>query len=149
MNPLNQFVVPEGRLWTNPNRHGNFPYIYQVESHPLVSDTTHMHTILVTIVDTSREARKSLYEREKSLYVPLGPESLMDSQGGFQTFTWIPFPYAGLAVVTGLFELTDGTILYARPLGSKDPIDDIVVCWVADAYVLSLVLEFSSDLNSQ
>ena len=75
------FVVPGGKLLKNSNRYHAFPSIYQVDEHPLVTDTTTIRTILVTIVDTSKEAQKIQYEMERTLSIPLGPDSLMESRG--------------------------------------------------------------------
>ena len=74
------FAVPGGRLLTNAARDAAFPYIYAVQSHPLVSNPN-LTTILVIKVDTSREARRQLFNREQKLFVPLGPDSSMAERG--------------------------------------------------------------------
>ena len=79
--PINPaFAVPGGRLLTNVARDADFPYIYEVKSHPLVSNPN-LTTILVIKVDTSREARRQLFNRERTLFVPLGPDSSMAERG--------------------------------------------------------------------
>lgn len=77
------FCIREGQLLLNPNRDPAFPYLYKVDTHPLVTDQTHIQTILVLIVDTSKEARHALYNWESALKVPLGPDSGMDNLGMF------------------------------------------------------------------
>jgi hypothetical protein len=81
--PEAAFCIPEGQLLLNPNRDSAFPYLYKVDKHPLVTDQTHIQTILVLIVDTSKEARHALYNWESTLKVPLGPDSRMDDLGMF------------------------------------------------------------------
>ena len=74
------FVVPGGTLIQNDNRQ-EFPDIYQVDEHPLVTDRSVIETILIMIVDTSKEARRIKYEKERTLTVPLGPDSTMKFKG--------------------------------------------------------------------
>ena len=73
--------VPGGHLLLNPNRCSPYPYLYKVDAHPLVDDHAGIQTILVFIVDTSREARHALYTWESTLRVPLGPDSGMEALG--------------------------------------------------------------------
>jgi hypothetical protein len=77
----NGFVVPGGTLLKNDKRDHEFPDIYQVDEHPLVTDTTTIKTILIMIVDTSKDGRKKKYEKERTLFVPLGIDSTMESKG--------------------------------------------------------------------
>ena len=49
------FVVPGGTLFQNDNHH-EFPDIYQVDEHPLVTDRSVIETIVIMIVDNSKEA---------------------------------------------------------------------------------------------
>jgi hypothetical protein len=78
-----EFLVPGGTLLYDGGRDGRFPYIFQVDSHPLVHDRDPLSTgrILVCIQDTSPEAMQKLKEFEDSLEVPLGPNDSMAGQG--------------------------------------------------------------------
>jgi hypothetical protein len=78
-----ELEVPGGMLLYNMNQDGQFPYIFQVESHPL----SHNHDplspgrILVYIQDTSIEGLKALEAFEASLEVPLGPDESVSNLG--------------------------------------------------------------------
>jgi hypothetical protein len=76
-----RFRIPGGALLYHPLRDARFPYIYRILSHPLVHSPQHFTTILIRVVDTSIKARISRAQFDKTLTVPLGPNSLMNEYG--------------------------------------------------------------------
>lgn len=85
--PPNMHRVPGGTLLFHPNRDGRLPYLYTVQSHPLV-DRSKLRVdspgrILVYIQDTSKEAMTAQAVFEDTLEVPLGPDELMVELGEF------------------------------------------------------------------
>lgn len=85
--PPNTHRVPGGDLLFHPNRDGRLPYLYIVQSHPLV-DRSKLRVdspgrTLVYVQDTSKETMKAQAEFEDTLEVPLGPDELMVELGQF------------------------------------------------------------------
>jgi hypothetical protein len=76
-----RFQIPGGTLQYNPERDARFPYIYKIPTHVLVHSPEYFKTILLHVVDTSMEAREARAKYEKTLSVPLGPNSNMDNHG--------------------------------------------------------------------
>lgn len=74
-------VVSEGTLLYHKNRDPRLPNIYQVDNHPLVTDLCNGGRILVHIQDTDPSIREAMLEFEKSLQIPLGPDSVADELG--------------------------------------------------------------------
>ncbi|KAF8220140.1 hypothetical protein L208DRAFT_1542742 [Tricholoma matsutake] len=71
-----ELEVLGGMLLYDVNQDSRFPYIFQVNSHPLVHDRDPLSPghILVYIQDMSVEGLKALETFEASLEVPLGPD---------------------------------------------------------------------------
>ncbi|KAJ3508347.1 hypothetical protein NLJ89_g5806 [Agrocybe chaxingu] len=99
--------VPAGTLLHHANRNSRFPFLYRVESHPAVTNRDVVKHILVYIHDTSPEAQAEFLAFEESLEVPLGPDELIHS--------------------FGLFELEDGTVIFARPRGVESTDQDELI----------------------
>ncbi|KAF8237552.1 hypothetical protein L208DRAFT_1246992 [Tricholoma matsutake] len=78
-----ELVVPDSVLLYNVNWDGQFPYIFQVDSHPLVHDHNLLSPgrILMYIQDTSVEGLEALEAFEASLEVPLGPNDSVSNLG--------------------------------------------------------------------
>jgi hypothetical protein len=74
-------VVAEGTLIFDSNRDGRFPYLFEVQAHPLVHDLNAVKKIIVYIQDTSPEALKRQFSFEENLYIPLGPDKTMSDLG--------------------------------------------------------------------
>ena len=70
----------------HPLRDARFPYIYRISTHALVNSPEHFKTILIRVVDTSIKARISRAQFDKTLSVPLGPNSLMNEYGSYCLF---------------------------------------------------------------
>ena len=82
--PDPDLVVKDGILLFHPQRDSRFPYLYRVQSHPLVDemlDKTAIKNILVYIQDTEPSALKHLLDFENTLFVPLGPDESMHGLG--------------------------------------------------------------------
>jgi hypothetical protein len=47
----------------------------------------------------------------------------------------------------GLFELTDGTVLYARAKGNTNPEDDELIAWAMNGYVNIFIGQVSMKAN--
>jgi hypothetical protein len=75
-----RFRVPGGTLRYNPEHDSRFPYIYEILTHALVHSPEHIRTILIHVVNTSIDDRKTCAEYEKMLSVPL-PNANMDNYG--------------------------------------------------------------------
>ena len=78
-----RFQIPGGILQYNPERDTRFPYLYEIPKHALVHSPEHINKILIHIVDTSIKACVACATFEKTLSVPLGPNTHMDDYGGF------------------------------------------------------------------
>jgi hypothetical protein len=78
-----ELEVPGSMLLYDANRDGRFPYIFQVDSHPLAHDRDPLSPgrILVYIQDTSAEGLEALEAFEASLEVPLGPDDSVSNLG--------------------------------------------------------------------
>jgi hypothetical protein len=74
-------IVKDGELFFHKNRDERFPYIYKVESHPLVHNTDVIKNIYVYIQDTRTEAMHAKRIFEKDLKVPLDPDRTMAFHG--------------------------------------------------------------------
>ena len=74
-------IVKNGKLWFHRNRDGRFPYIYKVDSHPLVHNTNVIKHIYVYIEDTRTEAMHAKRLFEKDLKVLLGLDKTMAGHG--------------------------------------------------------------------
>ncbi|KAJ3502997.1 hypothetical protein NLJ89_g8631 [Agrocybe chaxingu] len=114
--PKKDFMISGGKLLRNANRDDRFPYIYQVKAHPLITSYEYVKIILIYVHDTDPEAQKVMLAFEDSLEIPLGPDAHMPQ--------------------LGLFELTDGTILFGRPRGMRTAEKDEVICWTFDGHRL-------------
>ena len=79
-------IVKNGQLWFHKHRDDRFPYIYRVESHPLVHNTDVIKNIYVYIEDTRPEAMRAKHLFEKDLKVPLGPDKTMAALGKLNKF---------------------------------------------------------------
>jgi hypothetical protein len=79
-------IVENGKLWFHKNRDDRFPYIYRVDSHPLVHNTDVIKNIYVYIEDTRTEAMHAKRLFEKDLKVPLGPDKTMAGHGTSKKF---------------------------------------------------------------
>jgi hypothetical protein len=79
-----RFQIPGGILQYNPERDARFPYIYEITTHALVHSPKYIKTILIHIVDTSIDARVKRANFEKTISVPLGPNTIMDNYGEFK-----------------------------------------------------------------
>ena len=69
-----------GTLRYHPKCDERFPYIYEIPTHDQVH-SPHIKKILIRVVDTSIEARKTCAKFEKTLSVPLGPNADMKEYG--------------------------------------------------------------------
>ena len=76
-----RFHIPGGILQYHPKRDSRFPYLYRIPTHALVHSPDQFRIILIRIVDTSVEARICCGQFDKTLSVPLGPNTLMDEYG--------------------------------------------------------------------
>ena len=76
-----RFRIQGGTLRYNPERDARFPYLYEVPTHVLVHSPEYFKTILLRVVDTSIDAREARAKYEKTLSVPLGPNSNMENYG--------------------------------------------------------------------
>jgi hypothetical protein len=74
-------IVKNGTLCYNKNRDARFPYLYKVESHPLVHNTDVIKHIYVYVEDTGTTAMRAKRLFEKDLKVPLGPDKTMAGHG--------------------------------------------------------------------
>ena len=74
-------VVKNGTLCYHKNRDARFPYLYKVESHPLVHNTDVIKHIYVYVEDTRNAAMRVKRLFEKDLKVPLGPDKSMAGHG--------------------------------------------------------------------
>lgn len=83
--------MPDGVLLYDVNRDGRFPYIFQVNSHPLAHDRDPLSPgrILVYIQDTSVEGLEALEAFEASLEVPLGPNDSVSNLGALCVLTFL------------------------------------------------------------
>ncbi|KIJ89475.1 hypothetical protein K443DRAFT_117939 [Laccaria amethystina LaAM-08-1] len=111
-------IVKNGTLWYHKNRDARFPYLYKVETHPLVHNTDVIKHIYVYVEDTRSSAMRVKRLFEKDLKVPLGPDKTMAGHG--------------------LFELEEGSVIYVRKRRDdnlQDPKTDVVVAWVVGGCV--------------
>jgi hypothetical protein len=74
-------IVKNGTLWYHKNRDARFPYLYKVETHPLVHNTDVIKHIYVYVEDTRSSAMRVKRLFEKDLKVPLGPDKTMAGHG--------------------------------------------------------------------
>jgi hypothetical protein len=74
-------IVKDGTLCYHNNRDARFPYLYKVESHPLVHNSDVIKHIYVYVEDTRSAAMRVKRLFEKDLKVPLGPDKTMASHG--------------------------------------------------------------------
>jgi hypothetical protein len=80
-------IVKDGLLWFHKNRDERFPYIYKVDSHPLVHNTDVIKHIYVYVEDTRTEAMHAKRLFEQDLKVPLGPDRTMAGHGRYKKFS--------------------------------------------------------------
>jgi len=128
------FIVPDGSLLYHPARDARFPYLYQVDKHPLVKDSPAVKRILVYVQDTTDEGLKRMFDFEEKLYVPLGPDCTMDDLGVYKFKP--PYLILYSNEIVGLFDLSDGTVIFARARGSVSTEDDVIWVWNFLGYVL-------------
>ena len=76
-----RFRVEGGHLQYHPKRDSRFPYLYSLSTHALVHSPQYIRKILIRIVDTSLEARIKCAKFDRTLSVPLGPNTLMKEYG--------------------------------------------------------------------
>jgi hypothetical protein len=74
-------IVKDGTLCYHNNHDARFPYLYKVESHPLVHNSDVIKHIYVYVEDTRSAAMRVKRLFEKDLKVPLGPDKTMASHG--------------------------------------------------------------------
>ncbi|KAG6899765.1 hypothetical protein C0995_004973 [Termitomyces sp. Mi166 len=118
--PPSQFVVPEGKLLYDEHWDGHYQYFYEVPSHPLVCrDVIGQECTFVYIQDTSPE--------------------VMDQQWLFEDSIQIPHSQNEKMKELGLFELSDGDIIFAHNLhGPRDAdgnllaTNDCPMAWCTD-----------------
>ena len=79
-------IVKNGQLWFHKHRDDRFPYIYRVESHPLVHNTDVIKNIYVYIADTRPEAMHAKRLFEKYLKVLLGSDKTIAALGKLNKF---------------------------------------------------------------
>lgn len=148
--PDHVLQVPGGTLLYHPNRDSRLPYLYVVETHPLVDRSqcseTSQGRILVYIQDVSRDVMTAQASFEETLEVPLGPDELMDALGTSLHKYNQPIPLSYM-ILLGLFGLLNDDIILARVLENgilASPEKDIVQAWVCDGFVISI---FNSNLG--
>ena len=130
-----RFQIPNGKLLHHTKRDARFPYIYEIQTHILVHCPQQIKKILIHVVDSSEEALIACAKYEKTLSVPLGPNSLMENYGQRIQLCYQLTHFR--TIISGLFELESGTILFARPLrkdGRYREEDDIVEAWCLNGY---------------
>lgn len=115
------FRVPDGKLLYHPGRDSRFPYIYEMQSHPLDPTPKVRKRILVYVIDTSEANLVKLHNWENSLSVPLGPDSLINSYGG--CFCVFVDQINNFAI--GLHRVDSSAALFARRMGCHDPKEDV------------------------
>ena len=81
--PDPRFQILGGDLQHHPERDSRFPYIYSIPTHALVHSPQYIKKILIHIVDVSCDARIECAKFDRTLSVPLGPNSLMKEYGNF------------------------------------------------------------------
>ena len=82
--PGTEFVVSEaGQLLYHKSRDARYPYLYTVESHPLIdrSSSNSSGRNIVYIVDTDKVAMKKSLEFETGLKVPRGSDERIQELG--------------------------------------------------------------------
>jgi hypothetical protein len=106
-----ELVVPDGVLLYDVNRDGRFPYIFQVDSHPLAHDRDPLSPgrILVYIQDTSVEGLEALEAFEASLEVPLGPNDSVTDLGACMHFNFLAIIYSDFKVYLKLIMMTSSS----------------------------------------
>ncbi|KAF8238223.1 hypothetical protein L208DRAFT_1243319 [Tricholoma matsutake] len=112
-----ELEVPGGMLLYDVNRDGQFPYIFQVDSHPLVHDRDPLSPghILIYIQDTLVEGLKALETFEASLEVPLGPDKSASN--------------------LGIFEIDHDNLVFIRDMHDLDPENNVLGGWISNWWV--------------
>jgi hypothetical protein len=128
-----ELQVPDSVLLYDPNRDGQFPYIFQVNLHPLAHDRDSFPSgrILVYIQDMSVEGLKALGEFEASLEVPLGTNESVSNLGACMLFNILTSVY-NYFFLQGIFEIDHGDLVFIRDMHDPDPENDILGGWVSD-----------------
>ncbi|KAF8220257.1 hypothetical protein L208DRAFT_1334913, partial [Tricholoma matsutake] len=91
-----------------------FPYIFQIDSHPLVHDRDPLSPgcILVYIQDTLVKGLEALEAFKASLEVPLGPNDSVSN--------------------LGIFEIDHDDLIFIRNMQDPNPEKDVLGGWVSD-----------------
>jgi hypothetical protein len=124
-------VVKDGNLLFHQQRDGRFPYLYQVPSHPMVDGMIDKQP-LKTSWSTFRirnPLHSSVYSilKTPSLFplVPTNQCKLLVRRIYQFTNMYTRF----IQKKTGLFEMEDGMVIYARPKGHSTAEHDVVIAW--------------------